>query len=286
MSETANYHLDAETIKRGIGSLPSLPTIVVELLQSIDDDDADTDLLAEKISRDQALVAKMLRVANSSFYGLQGRVGSIQDAIVVLGLRGVRTLATAAAITGCLKADSHGGFDFRAFWRHSIATALCARVLAKRLRANEENAFAAGLMHDIGRLALASCFPRHVAAVFAYRKASDCATLDAERAVLGIDHAQVGQLLTTHWKFPVGLSEAIARHHEPDGSTTRISLAGILHLANVISHALDIAGDIDEAVPPIDPAAWAALASSAIDFRSVFEEVDAQFESACETLVG
>lgn len=283
--DSTGFRLDADAIRRGIGALPSLPSIAVELLQSIDDENADTDSLASKISRDQALVARMLRVANSSFYGLQGRVGSIQDAIVVLGLRSVRTLATAAAVTGSLKVDSHSGFNLRDFWRHSIAVALCARALARRLRSNDETAFAAGLLHDIGRLALAACFPKHMAAVHGHQQQADCDPLYAERAVLGIDHAEAGSLLTTYWKFPVTLCQAIARHHEPQGAVAN-SLTGIVHLANAIAHALDLAGNANEAIPRLDAVVWATACLTMTDFHDVFVEVEEQFEGVCDSLVG
>lgn len=283
MSVTEEFGLDLDTVARGIGNLPSLPAVVVELLQSLDDADADTDLLARKISRDQALVAKMLRVANSSFYGLQGKVGSIQDAIVVLGLRGVRTLASAAAVAGVFGKTSASGYDFRVFWRHSIGVALCARALAPRMRANAENAFAAGLLHDIGRLVLASCFPAHFKAALDYRQRLDCPLLDAERALLGIDHAQVGRVLTERWKFPSLMSQAIAGHHAPDGQETR-SLACVLHVADAMVHALDLAGDEDEMAPRLQAPCWHSAGFSWRDSQEIFAEVEAQFESACEIL--
>ncbi|MDQ5945995.1 MAG: hypothetical protein QG619_1418, partial [Pseudomonadota bacterium] len=194
-----SMQLDRDTVLKGVRNLPSLPTVVIELLQSMDNDDADTRELAGKLARDQALTAKVLRVANSSFYGLQGKVDSIGDAIVVLGLHGVRTLATAAAITDVFAPKGSGGaasvqtYNMHLFWRHSIAVGLCAKAIARKRRLNDGNAFTAGLMHDIGRLALASCFPAHIAAVAKDRAETGDCWLFAERRVLGLDHAEIGQ---------------------------------------------------------------------------------------------
>lgn len=276
--------LTLEEVARGIGKLPSLPAVVVELLQSLGNEDVDTAQLAQQIARDQALVAKMLRVANSSFYGLQGKVNSIGDAIVVLGLRGVRTLATAAAVTGAFGSGQHPGFDFRIFWRHSIAIALCARALARHMKMSEDNAFTAGLLHDIGRLVLASCYPRQLAAVLAFQHENDCLLLDAEHAVLGIDHAQIGQVLTERWKFPPLMCEVIARHHQPVGSDCP-GLACVIHVADALAHALDLAGDESEMVPPLNSTCWQVAAVDDDALRAIFAEVEAQFEDACGALI-
>jgi HD-like signal output (HDOD) protein len=284
-----SMQLDRDSVLKGVRNLPSLPSVVIELLQSMDNDDADTRELASKLARDQALTAKVLRVANSSFYGLQGKVDSIGDAIVVLGLHGVRTLATAAAITDVFAPKGSGEqanaqtYDMRRFWRHSIAVGLCAKAIARRRRMNDGNAFAAGLMHDIGRLALASCFPAHMAAVVnAQGEQGDC-WLFAERRVLGLDHAEIGQWLTEHWCFPSLLSRAIGTHHQPD--MKQDPLATVIHVADRLGHRLDDgpAGLIP--LPPIDETAWAAVGldeESAAELVAVVEE---QFESACDALV-
>ena len=276
--------LDLAQVVGQIHALPSLPAVIMELIQSLGDDDADTHVLAKKIASDQALVAKMLRVANSSFYGLQGKVTSIQDVVVVLGLRSVRTLAMAAAVTGSFSGrNAVPGFDFNAFWRHSMGTALCSRALAKRLRMSEENAFTAALLHDIGRLVLAACFPAHLTAVLAYRSAHDGLLLDAERAVIGVDHAQIGEALTAHWRFPVSIRESVARHHVLDAGE-HTPLTGIVHIADGIAHALELAGDATCLVPPLSSGVWDTLPLGEDGFLAIFDEVETQFEGACQML--
>ncbi|MDQ5916729.1 MAG: hypothetical protein QG584_2623 [Pseudomonadota bacterium] len=284
-----SMQLDRDTVLKGVRNLPSLPTVVIELLQSMDNDDADTRELASKLARDQALTAKVLRVANSSFYGLQGKVDSIGDAIVVLGLHGVRTLATAAAITDVFAPKGSGAaanvqtYDMRLFWRHSIAVGLCAKAIARKRRLNDGNAFTAGLMHDIGRLALASCFPGHIAAVAKDRVEHGDCWLFAERRVLGLDHAEIGQWLTEHWRFPPLLSRAIGTHHQPD--MQQDLLATVIHVADRLGHRLDDepAGQIP--VPPIDEAAMAAVGLDEESAAELVAVVQEQFESACAALV-
>lgn len=282
----AEWTLDPATVAAQVDRLPALPDVVVELIGSIDDPDADTDLLARKIARDQALVARLLRVANSSFYGLQGKVSSVHDAIVVLGFRGVRTLATAAAVTGCFSAQGLASrFDFRAFWAHSLGVALCARGIARRLRANEENAFTAALLHDVGRLVLASRFPHHFDAVVAYRERCDCLWQEAERDVLGIDHAQIGCALAGRWRFAPLVGEAIAWHHRPESREIQ-ALAHVVHVADALAHALGMAGEGASLVPPVSAVSWNALALDREDFLALFAEVEGQHAGICELLAG
>lgn len=152
--------LTRSQVLEAVDSLPSLPAVVLELIASLDDDDddADSDVLAGKIALDQALSAKALRLANSPFYGLRREVMSVRDAVAVLGFRTLRNLATTAALVDAFGRNGNPSFGFLAFWRHSVGTALCARSLVSHLGMRADVAYTAGLVHDIGRLVLATRF--------------------------------------------------------------------------------------------------------------------------------
>ena len=256
----------------------------MELLGSIDQEDVDISVLARKVSLDQALTAKTLRLANSSNSGLQVRVTTIQQAITFLGFQATRNLITAAAITGCFPAGACPGFDHRTFWRHSIATAACARVLARRMRLNQDFAFTAGLLHDIGRLVLVTAFPERYSAVLARRHRDDRQLLDVERELLGVDHVMAGAALAQHWQFSDTMQHAIAYHHEPEAPGAGF-LATIVHVANAIVHALDLARDDNELVPPVSMVAWTALGLSQEAYLHVFRETEMQFEEMSNILM-
>jgi putative nucleotidyltransferase with HDIG domain len=268
-----------------VRDLPTLPLVVTELISTLERADVSIDELAAKVSNDQALTAKTLRLANSSTYGLQVKVTTIQQAITFLGFQTTRDLITAAAITGCFAEGQCAGFSDKAFWRHSIATAACARVLARRMRFNQDYAFTAGLLHDIGRLVLVSTHPEHYAEVIAWRAAHDSELLDAERAVLGVDHLAAGIALAEHWNFSDTMKLAIAHHHAPDADGAGF-LATIIHVANAIVHALDIAGEQDELVPPVSAVAWTALGLSEEAYLHVFRETELQFDEISTLLMG
>ncbi len=269
--------LALDDIVKNLEDLPSLPAVVMELLSSMDQEDVDIAVLAKKVSHDAALTAKTLRLANSSLYGLQVKVTTIQQAITYLGFQTTRNLITAAAVTGCFAEGQCPGFDDKAFWRHSIAAAACCKVIARRLKLNQDYAFTAGLLHDIGRLVLVSTFATEYAAVMAYRAEHDCHVIEAEHAVMGVDHVQAGMALAEHWNFSDTMKLAIGHHHDPDVPGAGL-LAGVVHVANAIVHALDLARDDDELVPAVSPAAWAALGLNDEALLQVFRETELQFE--------
>ena len=280
----STHALHIDDLVRQLDDLPSLPAVVMELLTSIDQEDVDISVLAKKVSHDQALTAKTLRLANSSTYGLQVKVTTIQQAITFLGFQTTRNLITAAAVTGCFVKGLCKGFDDKAFWRHSIATAVCARVLARRLRFNQDYAFTAGLLHDIGRLVLVTMYPEPYAEAIAKSVQDDIDLLDAERAVLGIDHVAAGLKLAEQWKFSDTIMMAISHHHDPDTVGAGV-LAHIVHVANAIVHALDMVGDAKEAVPPLSPVAWKAMGLSEEAYVHVFRETEVQFDEIAAALI-
>ena len=275
--------LDRHELLAAQRGLPPLPSVVLDLIASLGQVELGAEQVAAKISRDQALVAKTLRLANSSFYGRGRQVGSVAEAITVLGLRTVRAVVTAAGLAGSF--SRHPGFDHGAFWRHSFGSALCAQALADALgRDDGDLAFTVGLLHDIGRLALASLFAPAYAEVDNWRRDRDCLGSDAERAVLGIDHAEVGALIAQQWNFAPGIVDAIRQHHAPAPMPAQVTLAGIAHVADVIAHALGMAGDADEAVPMLGLPVWAACRLDEAACLRLFARTEAQFEAVCEAL--
>lgn len=267
-----------------LDDLPSLPAVVMELLGSIEQEDVDIAVLARKVSHDQALTAKTLRLANSSAYGLAMKVTTIQQAITFLGFQTTRNLITAAALTGCFPNRHCAGFDDKAFWRHSVASAVCARMLARHLRVNQDIAFTAGLLHDIGRLVLVTLHPQRYADVIAERRRTDDLMLEVERQVIGVDHVMAGEALARHWNFSDTMRLAIAYHHAPETPGAGL-LASIVHVANSVAHALDLAGVEDDMVPPVSPVAWTALGLCENTWLQVFRETELQFEEMSAILV-
>jgi putative nucleotidyltransferase with HDIG domain len=272
-----------EQVSARLKQLPSLPSAVSELLASFSNEEVDVEHIARLIARDQGLTARVLRVANSSFYGLQSKVGTINEAVVILGFRAVRSMVMAVAMNGAFRVDHCPGFDAPAYLRHGVGVGLAARALAPLAKQNPELAFTGGLLHDIGQLVLASNFSAQYAVALAYRKQHDCPLVVAERDVLGLDHAEVGGLLAEAWRFPDSLHQAVAEHHAPATSLAN-SLANVVHLADSFAHALGLAGFTDELLMPVDRTAWERLDLDGEKCRKAFAEIERSFEETCLVL--
>lgn len=275
--------LAREQVVARLKQLPSLPTAVSGLLASFSNEDVDVDQIASQIGRDQGLTARVLRVANSSFYGLQTRVGTIHDAVVILGFRAVRSMVLAVGMNGVFRVDQCPDFDAAAYLRHSVGTGLAARALAPLSGQNPELAFTAGLLHDIGKLVLASAFPKEYEAVLIHRRDHDGFPLEAERSVIGIDHAEVGGLLAEAWRFPEELHDAVAWHHEPV-ETSDASLANLVHVAEATAHALGLAHSPAEMVMPVDSLAWRRVRATPADLALILPKIETEFDETCQAL--
>ena len=259
-------------------SLPAMPAVALELLQTLSGGDPDVDALASRIARDQAITARVLRVANSPFYGLQMRVGSIHDAIVVLGFSAVRSLVLTSAVVTTLPAGKCAGFSADRFWRHVLGTAVAAQALARPLRRKPESLFIAGLLHDIGRLVMLSANPEGFARVIQIAAERDCHLVDVEAEIFGCDHTAVGAAIAQHWNFPADIVEALAFHHNP-AQTAPGSLAAIIHYADGIAKALDLEGAENTQMARLQPAAIDALGLDWETLTAVLAETHGRFEA-------
>ncbi len=271
--------LTLEAVIADFSHLPASPEVVMKLLEYLKQDEVDVDTVVGMITQDQVLSAKSLRIANSALYGLQRRISTIQEAIVVLGQRTVSTMVTAMAITSRFQSLQVARYDQRLFWRHNVGTAMCAGALAKRLGFNQESAFTAGLLHDIGKLVLASRFPEHFAGVLDYQKQHDCHMNEAERQVLGFDHTQIGAALAKQWKFSPDISEGVAGHHAPEARSAA-SMADVIHLADLMAHVLDFTSSENDLAPDLSEIAWQRLGLNWEDFKRLMAEVEAQSQDA------
>lgn len=274
--------LDVAQLHAKLAALPALPPLVTELIASFQQEDLDIPTLARRISADQALVARTLRVANSPFYGLARQVCSLDEAIMIVGFRAVRSLVLGAAIVGAFPQQACRDFDGRAFWQHSIAVAVAARALATRLGRSADSIFTGGLLHDIGKYVLAICFPAHYQDAIAWQRQHGVPMLDAELRVLGIGHPQAGAELARLWGLPEALVTDIEFHHAPQHAPA----ADIVHLADVLARALEAGSSAAlDPVPPLDASAWARLPLSDAQLLSLLAQIENDYEQVSVALL-
>lgn len=221
-----------------VRQLPLVPALAIELARSVQDDRLGAVELGRRIGADAALAAQLLRLVNSPFYGLSRRVGTIGDAIALLGFNLVRRIVSATLLQnggGAALADEAAT---RAFWRHQLLVASVARAVHDA-RGDEgcETAYMAGLLHDLGRLALRAWQPYAAGALAPSHAVGDGALVADERARHGIDHAQAGAALLAAWQLPPPIVDAVRAH--ADETAPADALAASVWQANRLVHRIE-----------------------------------------------
>jgi putative nucleotidyltransferase with HDIG domain len=256
-------------------ALPSLPEVVNDLIRSLSDECADVDTLVHHINSDPVIVARLLSAANAVGSGLSTRIHSAKQAFLVLGIDRISHIILASAFS--YRYDTRGsGFDAHLIWRHSLGVATCARVLAEQTGINPEMAFTGGLLHDIGQLLMYTASPANYLHALTLRNTDDVALVDAERSVFGYDHAAAGRTLALTWKLPSEIADAIAAHHEPDELGSEIG--DLVHVSEVLSHALDLGEQPGNRVPDLSELACANLGLSWPKLAGHFAEIEARYD--------
>ncbi|MFP4163599.1 MAG: HDOD domain-containing protein [Chitinispirillaceae bacterium] len=228
-------------IIESLDSLPSLPSIVMKLMQVVNSPETSAEDAAELIEKDPALTTKMIRLANSAFYGIPRSISSVSSAVVILGFNTIRSLVLSATVVQMFEGVKQA-VDTDRFWKHSIVTAMTAKAIVRHLMSvrmmDPESAFCAGILHDIGKLIFSQYAAEDYQKVCEYAEQNSVSLVDAEEAVMGINHAQVGKILADRWALPVDLEYSLIHHHNPENADKVDDLVRIIHLSNIISHHL------------------------------------------------
>ena len=255
-------------------NLPSLPTVAVQVLELAGRVDVDVADIARIISRDAALSAKVLRTVNSSFYGHSKNVATLSHALVILGLRSARTLSLGFSLAGTLAEEKPNGFKHLTYWKRSIYAATAARVFAGRLKiAEQEEAFLAALLQDIGMLVLDRVLGPEYGSI--YQKSACHADLaSVEKKALGMDHAAVGGVIAGHWKLPPLLAVPIAAHHAPEQCADP-NLRGLVELVSLAGVCADVF---------VEESAAAAIASVRQRCKDRHQMTDAECDAALDEI--
>lgn len=214
--------------------------------------------LGRAIGSDPSLVSKVLKLVNSAFYGFPGRISTVSQAIVILGFSTIRNVVLTTSVLKAFGRKGNNGFDMEAFWEHSLLTGAIARSLAVEQDANFiEETFIAGLLHDMGRIVLSQKLSGEFEKVIRLKEETGCLQIQAEQAVLGLTHSDIGAWLARKWNLPIPFIEVMRLHHNPmeahvNGHITQPDATNLIYLV----HAADaLSKNLKDGKPALDVAA-------------------------------
>jgi putative nucleotidyltransferase with HDIG domain len=272
---------ELDCLIKDIDQLISLPEVCLTLNSLVSNPASSMQRIADVISRDPALTAKLLRIANSPVYALPRQVDTITRAVSVLGMRQIRDLTLAACAAGTFRHVGRTIISVEKFWRHSVYCALAAAVLARENRRTQgESLFVAGLLHDVGRLVIGHAFPdtaRNMMLI-ASERSERFGLMKLEKELLGFDHSDVGARLLTHWQLPDSIVECVQYHHRPSEAPHHFIEAAFIHLANAIAHLISCNSTSLDDAPPIKPVTWDLTGLDQSIVIPVINEVMVQFD--------
>jgi HD-like signal output (HDOD) protein len=242
-----------------IANLPTLPEIVRRVMRIINEPETQAKDVAFIIGQDLALSAKVLRLANSAFYGMPRSITSINNAVMVLGFKVINTMVLGLTVFDMFPRDKKSAlFNRTAFWRHCTSCAAISRFLVEQMTIffpfDAEEAFCAGLLHDIGKVVMEQYLHEDFHQALRFAKSNKMSLYDAEKASIGYTHADVARWLTLRWELPGNLLAPLIFHHRPSKAKDCADMVTLCHYADFLCYELKLTIHEDYAPPFLDHA--------------------------------
>jgi len=273
-----------EDLEKRISDIPTLPVVAQQLNAEAQKDTFTSKILAGIIEKDPPLSAKILRLSNSAFYGFSSKVATLDRAITLLGFGTVKNLACAAAISKFFVPDKEGLIDLPELWKHCLGTAAAARQLIKiGAPVLAEEAFLAGILHDIGTIIILSNFADEALDSLRVMKDKKISQSEAEKEVIGFTHEGAGAYLVDKWNFPPRFYRIIRMHHSPPpqviapGDVENLLLMAV-YAGNQLSKVMGLGKSLDPVSSGVIPPAWKSLGVDPPKLREVKELIKQDFE--------
>lgn len=267
-------------------SLGSYAPVLEEIEAVLDSPECSLSTVGEAIEKEPDLTARLLRLANSSFYGFSSRVSTVAEAVSLIGIQQVQDLITASAIITQFSGMAAEFVSMESFWQHSLGCGIACRTLATHKRLPKaDKFFIAGLLHDIGRLILFSRAPQSAQKVFELYHNERILLNEAEQRVLGFDHQQVAGAVMQQWRFPGNLVQAVSCHHRPESADSARVEAAVVHLSDHLVNAMQIGSSGERYVPPLNMRAWETLGVPTSVLGNLVESVDSQLQTVQEAFL-
>ena len=264
--------------------LATLPAVAMEVSRLLADEDVEVKEVVEVIEKDPAIVGKVLKLVNSSFYGFPSQISKLGHAAIILGNRTLHSTVISIAVCEALpKKFKCEEFNLALYWQHSVAVALIARELATMSgQAEPQEAFTCGLLHDIGKVILVEYFQSEFVQVWRKRKEQGGSFIEAERQVLDTSHAEIGRYVAQVWQLPTTLQEMIGCHHEPGQQVAQQGLLALIHVADILANVWS--KELVEApmLKSMDPDTRALVAEPLKSLRQWFPPLVAEIEESAK----
>lgn len=268
-------------------SLGSYGPLILEIEAALRSPQCSLSSIGDIIEKDVDLTARLLRFANSAYFGFSSKLSTVSEAISLIGIQQVQDLLTATSAIERFAGLSSEFVSVQSFWQHSLATGIGARLIAlERRLPKSDRLFVAGLLHDIGRLVLFLQAPKQAQKVFELYRKERLLLREAEVRVLGYDHQNIAEGLLKSWKYPPALILAVGNHHQPAASEAGKMEASVVHLADHLVNAMRVGSSGEKFVPPLNPQAWTRLGMTPAALGAIVTGIDEQFEAVQEMFLG
>jgi len=235
------YIINIEEMKTRLGKIkdiPTLPVIVVEINKMLADDMTGVDLLSQTLEKDQSIITKLLKLVNSSFFGVRSKVTTVHEAVVRMGINSVRNVVASVSLFDALHLDSESdlSFNIEDLWDHSVAVAITSRHLSEQSGIQDpDDCFVSGLLHDIGLILLARFFPDILSILLQHMIEENISIYDAEKSMIPVGHNRLGEMLARKWQLPQAICETLKYHHTPIKHAANPELLSVVHTADLIT---------------------------------------------------
>jgi len=271
-----DHKINLNTVVQEELDLASLPNIFFQISESLKNPMSSAAYVAEIISKDVALSARLLKMVNTPFYGFPSKVDTLSRAVTIVGTNQLTNLALGVSVISAFDDIPEEFFTLKEFWMHSITCGIVARLLAGKAGVEgDEKFFVAGLLHDVGRLVMLKNHPKASTNVLRPAKVGRRALVDVERSIWGCTHAEIGGRILKAWRLPAFLEVLIHHHHDPMEASMPKETA-IIHLADFITHGLGIGASGASLVPEINASAWKLLDISVAELSLIARQAERQ----------
>lgn len=277
-----------EDLLKGLVQVSSLPVIYSKINEAVSDPRSSMKDISTIISDDPGLTSRLLQMVNSAFYSFPSKIETVSRALFIVGTQQVRDLALATSVMNLFKGIPEDLVSMESFWRHSVACGIAAKILAtyRRCEMNVERFFAAGIIHDIGRLIIYKKIPEKAREMILRSKSDGKLLTTVEKESMGYDHSELGRVLVGFWNLPPSLEEVVAYHHAPRDARRYPVETAVVHIADIIAHAMQLGSSGEHYIPRVDEKAWEIIGIPTSVLSPTIDQLEREVNDVVQSLFG